>query len=55
MDLIQVVGAALGCRRPSDGVSYCRGSSFGRRTVAALGVWAGGKRPYEDVISLEAR
>jgi protein ImuB len=29
------VGAALGCRRPSDDASYCRGSSVGGRTAAA--------------------
>ena len=31
------VGAAPGCRRPSDGVSYCRGLAFGGRTAAARG------------------
>ncbi len=40
-----VVEAGLGCRRPSDGVSYGRGFTVGGRTVPALG---GGRegRPY---------
>src|SRR4029450_312549 len=31
------VGAGLGCRRPADGVSYCRVSFVGGRTVPARG------------------
>src|SRR5262249_26229142 len=32
---IAVVEAGLGCRRPADGVSYCRGSPVGGRTAPA--------------------